>query len=324
MNRVPMKRRGKILFIFFLFLIVGFGFLIKYRVAIVSQIVPIIESDTINIIVKNDTAYASTKLIATNKSFLPLKIDSIKYKIGIYGEIYLHEEKFLGIYMPPFSKDTFAFDLKIPVTRILTDLREIRKKSQKANYSISVALQYSTIFGRIELPINRSAKFKLPPPPEIKILEVDYTKVRIRYMLADVKIRVTNFNPISLTFKSIKFHLEIPGQGSADGDRLEPLTILPRAEIFITLPIIIDFEHLGKTIMDVAQDDDSYNYILTCNAEILTPNPNQKPIFIELTKHGRMELKKENKKNKSDKKKTTLKTKFSNWKDKKDRKLFKN
>ena len=72
------------------------------------------------------------------------------------------------------------------------------------------------------------------------------------------------------------------------------------------------------------QDDDSYNYILTCYAEIRTPNPRQKPIIIELTKLDRMELKKEKSKNKPDKKKTTLKRKFSNWKDKKDRKLFKN
>ena len=293
-----MKRRGKILLIIFLLLVVGGGFLYKYRVTIVSQIVPNIVSDTINVVIKNDTAYASTKLIATNKTFLSIKIDSINYKIGIYGQVYLHEEKFLGIYMDSFSKDTFTFDLKIPVTQILKDLREIRKKSQNANYSISVAIQYSTIFGRIELPINRSAKFRLPTPPEIKIINVDYTKVRVKYMLADVNIKVTNFNPISLTIKTIKFHMEIPGQGFAEGEHLAPITILPRSEILLTLPIIIDFEHLAKTLVDVMKDEDYYDYILTCNAEILTPNPSQKPIITELPKLGRMELKKENPKNK--------------------------
>jgi len=287
-----MKTRNKVLIFILLILSVGSYLFYKNRVAIASSLVPTIEHDTIKITIENDTAYVNTILYATNKSFLPITIDTIKYVIGMSNRVYLHEEKFLGIHTEPYGLDTFTFFLKIPVTAILTDLRDVRKKTENAHYSIFVAIQYSTFFGRIDIPINKSSKFKLPQPPELKVVDVKYNKIRLKKMNAEARVKVTNFNNISLTVKSIKYVIKIPHFGSAKGQLLDPIVINPRSEIFIDLPAEIKWKHLGELIKDVITDDDTYNYELNCQAIILTPNPDQKPIIVDLTKLGEMELKK--------------------------------
>jgi len=287
-----MKKRYKLLIFILLILLVG-GFLFyKNRVAIISKLVPSLEHDTIKVVIENDTAYINTIFYATNKTFLPITIDSIKYVIGMSNRVYMRDEKFLGIHTEGYGKDTFAFSLEIPVVAMITDMRALRKKTENANYSVFVAVQYSTFFGRIDIPINKSSKFKLPTPPELEIVEVKYDKIRLKKMDALARVKITNFNEISLTIQSIKYEIIIPHFGSAKGEQMDSIVINPRSEVIIDLPAEIKWKHLGELIKDVITNEDTYEYELYCEAVILTPNPGQKPIILNLIKFGEMELKK--------------------------------
>jgi len=295
-----MKKRYKVLIFIFLILLIGLAFLFRYRVAIVSQIVPIIKNDTIHIAINNDTAFVHTTLYAQNKTFIPTKIDSLKYRIALFNKVYIHQETYLGIALEGHGKDTFDISMKIPITEVLEDLDEVRKKTENANYSIDIAIQYSTIFGRVDLPVNKTAKFKIPTPPEIKIEKVNYNKIRLKYALAEVKVKVINFNPISLTINSLDYKLTIPNHGYAVGKYSEPILIKPRSEIYIYLPVEILWTHLGKALNDILSDDDIYNYELNCLA-VVSMSSEEKPILIEVTRPGKMELRREVPKDKSDK-----------------------
>lgn len=291
--------------------------LYHYRVAIISYIVPDVTSDTINIVIKNDTAYVHTKLIAKNKSIIPLQIDSIKYKIGLMHKVYLHEEKYLGIHLESRATDTFEFSLKIPVGQLMRDLKEVREKTKQANYSILVSLQYSTIFGRIDLPINAGAKFQIPTPPEIYVVKIDYTKIKLDYMLADVRVKVTNFNEIKMTIATINYTLVVPDQGTAIGKYPKSITINPQSEMYVDLPVRIELDHFLHNLRDIAEDKDVYDYILTCHAVLKPFKEGQKPMIIEITKLGTLELKKPSYHPKVSKFEKTVSKFFSKKKDEK-------
>lgn len=288
-----MKKRYKVLIAVLLFLGISIGVLYHYRIAIVSYIVPELTNDTINIVIENDTAYINTKVIAKNKSIIPLQIDSIKYKIKLMNKVYLKEEKFLGVKLKSKEVDTFDFALKIPIGELMRDLKELREKTKQANYSIYIALQYSTFFGRIDLPINVGAKFRIPTPPEINVQKVEYTKVRLDYMLADVRVKVTNFNEMKMTIETIYYNLNVPNQGTAVGKYTDSITINPHSETYVDLPVRIELDHLLSNLRDIAENNDVYDYILTCNAVIRPFKEGQKPMIIQLTKLGTLELKKQ-------------------------------
>ena len=287
-----MKKRYKFLIVLLL-LLVGVYFLYRNRVAIVSSFaVPHLEHDTIHVQIMDDTTYMHTEFYATNKSFLPLTIDNISYKIVLNGHVYLQEEKWLGIDLEAYSNDEFPFSLKIPTAAILKDLKETRKDTVNANYSIFATVQYSTFFGPIIIPISKAGAFKPPTPPELKVMSVKYTKLKFDNMPIVVTVRLINHGNLSTTLKELTYHLEVPNHGSVDGVYPGPIEILPKSEMFVDLRAEVQWKNLGGILIDVIRDEDHYAYVLDCTGEIVGEDTLQKPILIELNKTGTMELKK--------------------------------
>lgn len=288
-----MRIKYKVLIAFILlFLAIAFA-VYKNKSKIIKRIVPTIEQlDNNEIIVMNDTAYVSTKLLAINHTFLHIKIDSIKYQVSLFGKVYLQEEYYLGINLRGNQQDTFGFSLKIPIAALVKDLKAQRKVTDSASYEINVVIHYSTFLGEFDFPLNKSSKIKIPQPPQLEVIKVVYDKIRFKYALATVKIKVTNFNDISLEIKSMNYNLQIKDHGDAKGVYTQSVSILPKSESYVDLPIRIEWENLGKTLRDIAKDEDTYDYLLFLNGIIASPDPEQKSISVKIIKTGRMELKK--------------------------------
>ncbi len=289
-----MKNRIRnIILILFVILIIAGTVIFIFRKKIVAHFIPNVEQiGEIYIKVKNDTTYIRSKLAVKNKSFLKIEIDSIKYKVSLFEKEYLKNQKFIGLVLHKYGMDTIDFSLKIPYKTILKDLSVERKKGDSASYSINISLQYSTVFGKVEIPINKSAKIKIPQPPEISIVDIKYNKVRFKSILANAKIKVINFSDVTLSIKDISYSISILKQGNLKGSIKEPINIKPNGSTFINLPIDISLKNIGKTVFDVIINKDKYNYTLTLNAILESSYPFKESFHIDLTKNGQMELKK--------------------------------
>ena len=289
-----MKSIIKHISLFSLFLaIVAGGIILVFRTAIVKHFMPAVEQiGDIHIVVKNDTSYVSAILTVENKSFLKIGIDTLKYKVSLFDKTYLKNKKLIGLNLKAYGKDTINFSIKIPYVTILKDLKAERKKGDSASYSISVFLQYATIFGKAEFPINKSAKLKIPQPPEIMIEDIKWERVRFRSIHANAKIRIINYSSISLQIKHINYSMKILNEGHLKGNYHEPITIKPKGTTVIDLPIDIDVSHIGKTVFEILVNKDKYNYNLTLNAVLESVDPLKKSFNFDLTKNGKMELRK--------------------------------
>lgn len=283
----------KIAFIIITLIVIVGVILFVFRKKIVEHFVPAVEQiDDINIFVKNDTTYINSKLAVKNKSFLKIEIDSIKYKVSLFDKVYLQNQKFVGIVLPAKGIDSIDFSLKIPYVKILKDLNVERKKGDSVSYSINISLQYSTIFGKVEIPINKAAKIKIPQPPEINIVEIKYYKARLKSIQAIAKIKVVNYSDVTLLINDISYSISILKQGNLKGNHKEPIVIKPTETTYINLPIEINFKNIGKTFFDVIINKDNYDYTITLDAIIETTSPFNQTFSISLSKIGMMELRK--------------------------------
>ena len=274
-------------------IIVGAVIVFVFRERIAARFIPAVEQfGEMHIQVKNDTSYLSSKLIITNRSFLKINIDSLKYKIKLFGKTYLQNRKFIGVILRGNGKDTIDFSLKIPYLSILKDLRAEKKKTDSASYSINVALQYSTVFGNAEFPINRSAKLKIPEPPELEVVNIKYKKVRWRSVLADAEIKIINHSSVSLSVRNVSYSVKIANEGKMKGDFNEPITINPDGITFIKIPLVINADNMGRTLFEILLNRDKYNYTLTLNAFLESRDPLKESFHVDLIKSGEMELKK--------------------------------
>lgn len=288
--------RNKIKFIAIIILIltiIAAIIIFIFRSQIIAHIIPSVEqTGDIHIKVKNDTTYISSKLTVKNKTFLKIEIDTIRYKVSLFDKMYLQNQKFIGVVLPGYGMDTFDFSLKIPYITFLKDLSAERKKEDSASYSINISLLYSTVFGKAEFPINKSAKLKIPQPPEIKVVEIKYRKVRLKSILADVKIKIINYSSVTLSITDMNYFMSIIKHGNLKGTHREPINIKPKGTTFVSLPIEINLNNIGKTIFDVIINNDNYDYTLTLSAILESSDPLKEYFYIDISKSGRMELKK--------------------------------
>ncbi len=288
--------KNKILGIFlvlFILLISLSGFIYFYRAKLIGHYLPHVEQiGDLEIKVEQDTSYIRSKLVITNNSFLKIGVDTLKYKVSVFDKIYLNSRNFIGLELPANGSDTIDFFLKIPYRRIIKDIREERKKSDSASYSIQVSLQYSTFLGRAELPISKESKLKIPQPPELEVVEIKYQKVRLKLIHAVAKIKIINYGPITLSIKEMTYSMLVDKQGDLKGKFKYPITIKPYGTTMVSLPIKITLKNSLKTAFQVMMNNDTYDYRLELNAILAPTDQNKKPFRIHLTKNGKMELKK--------------------------------
>lgn len=283
----------RISFLILAIAIIAGGALYALRAQIKAQFIPTVEQiGDVNIRVENDTCYVSSKLTAKNKSFLRINIDTIKYKVSMFNKIYLQSEEFIGMILHGHSKETIDFSLKIPYKTIIKDLKAERKKGDSTSYFINISLQYSTFLGKKEMPISRTAKIKIPQPPEIEVIEIKYTKVRMKSILAHVKVKIINYTPVNLSIKEMTYSMSIIKQGNIKGKYKEQIDIRPNGTTIISLPIEISPKNITRTFFDVIINKDFYDYTLTLNAILESTNPVKESFPIDLIKKGKMELKK--------------------------------
>lgn len=263
------------------------------RKKIIKKYIPQIEQSGVVLIkVKNDTSFVSTKLIVSNKAFFDIKIDTIKYKIIVFGTECLKSEEMLGLDLPAHGSDSINFSVAIPHKKIIKSIKAERKKGDSTSYLVDVDLQYSTKLWKSEMPIVKLGDFKLPTPPEIKIESIKWKKIRLHTVFLNLKVKIINHSPIAISIKNINYNLDVFNRGSIDGNYSKPINIKSREVTIIDIPLEIKIENIGKILLEVLKDKDQYNYKLILNAKLESTEPTTQTFMLDLVNTGKLELQK--------------------------------
>jgi LEA14-like dessication related protein len=293
-SAAEMKKILKIsIFIFLALAAVCSASIYIFRSELIAHYAPEIEQvGEINIRVTNDTSFISSRITVLNRSFLSLQMDTLKYKVSLFEKTYLQNERSVGMKLKPGEKDTLDLSLKIPYTSLLKELKLQRKKGDSASYLVNVSLQYSTIFGRSVIPISKSARIKLPQPPEVEIVEIKCSRIRFRTIRAVATIRIINYSAVTVAISDLDYSMRITDHGNLKGRYSRLITIAPNATTYIYVPIEINVKNMGKTAFQVLMNKDQYDYTLTLHAILKSIQPFNRSFLIDLEKSGKMELKK--------------------------------
>lgn len=262
-----------------------------YRVRLLKHYSPTVHKvGNMKMSIINDTTFVTAKIAVKNNIFLKINIDTIKYKVSLFDKVYINDETFVGLVLPGNGSDTMGFILKIPHTIIMNDLKKERKRADSASYSIDVSIKYSSIFGDSEFPFVKSSKLKIPQAPKIEVVDITYEKIRLKSLLAFIKI--TNHSPFTLILNNIRYFIDIPEMGNLKGNYSKNLEIKPRGTSYVTLKVKIEINNLVKTAFQILFNKDTYSYTLRMNANLESVYPFQETFEVDLVNYGKMELKK--------------------------------
>jgi len=259
-----------------------------------AYVVPHVKQlNNVRIEVKDDFANVYTKLVARNRSFLTLSIDSLKYTIVLSDKITFENEKYVGVTLSGYEQDTLDFPItKIPYRDIFRNFRSQLKESDSTNYEFDLKILYSTFFGSVELPIYKSANFKIPRPPELRVMDVNYSKISLKQMIADVKVKVINHGDFSVIVSNMKYSLYVSEYGRAKGKYPGKVKLTPRGAVLLNLPATIDLQNLGKTLLGVIRKNKQYDYSVVIDARVESPEVQEPPCQVRLVKSGKIKLNK--------------------------------
>ena len=266
-----MKKLIKYLLFTILFLIIGFGFtLFVFPEKIISFFIPsIAQVSDIQANVKKDTAYINTKLVAQNSTFFSIKMDTLKYKISFANKIYFRDKKPLGLMLKRYNKDTFNFSFKIPYSIILDDMKHEKEKRDSTNFLTDLTLQYSTFFGKAELPIAESGKIKIPEPPEIQIVDLRFKKeLDTKNILAEVKLKVTNHSLYSLKINKMSYTINVLQFANVKGVYAKPLNFKGNSVTEFNIPIEVELKKEDKSLMSILRSNEPHHYVLVVDGII--------------------------------------------------------
>ncbi|WP_317898069.1 LEA type 2 family protein [Aurantibacillus circumpalustris] len=288
-----MKKIKRIISIVFIILVIASCLGYVFRSKLSTPFIPTVEqTGDILISVERDTSFVTASFIVTNQFFLKIEIDTLLYKVALLNKTYLQNKKSLGIKLPAYGSDTVDFSLKIPYVAILKDLKTERKKGDSIGYSVDIDLGYSTIFGAAKIPIKKSAKIKIPQPPELKIEQIKWKKIRLKYIQAIARVKIINYSVVNLSVQDIRYTMDISKQGSLQGTYKKAISIRPFGTTFIDLPIEIEIKNIGNTLFKILVDKDTYDYTLALEATLESTIPLEESFHLKLTKSGKIELKK--------------------------------
>ncbi len=290
MKKNKIKKIGLII----LGLIVILGCLLFfYRVQLLKKIIPsVYQIGSIKMSIVNDTTFVRSRLAIKNNIFLKINIDTIKYEVSLFDKVYMKNQTFVGLVLPGNGFDTVDLMLKIPHAVIMKDIKKERKKEDSASYSLDVSIQYSSVFGKSEFPFYKSSKIKIPQPPELELVSVKYKKIRLKSLLAFIKIKITNHSPIVLLLNDIIYFIDIPKVGNLKGNYKQTLQIKPHGSSYVTLEVKMEIKNMLKTGLQILFNKDNYAYVLNLKATLESVYPYQESFQVDLVKAGNMELKK--------------------------------
>ena len=126
----------------------------------------------------------------------------------------------------------------------------------------------------------------------LKVLDIQYKKVRFKSIQADVRIKVINYTNVNLTIKKMNYSIDVTKQGNINGNYSGDINIKPNGATIILLPIEITPRNIARTFFDVIINKDYYDYKLTLNAVLESTDPVNESFPIDLVTIGTMELKK--------------------------------
>lgn len=292
---MTMKRFIGILFILLLLVV---SCLYIYRKQIVGHYVPQFEREgEIGIEIVDDTVHVNSRISIRNKTFFEIELDSVSYDISLLDKSYIRNQKVITVKLAAYEKDSFNFSLGIPYLTIIKELKDERITNDSADFSIGIILHFITPLGKLDIPFNKSGKFKIPNFPLMKIVDINFKKVRPNEISAVIDIKVNNSTRSDIILNNLRYHMDIYRAGSVSGYYEQPIVLKPESATIVSLPISITPKNFGKTIIQIALDKDDYYYQLILKADLEAKGPIKDTFKIEVVRNGKLELKKDGNKN---------------------------
>ncbi|KUG07942.1 LEA type 2 family protein [Solirubrum puertoriconensis] len=155
-----------------------------------------------------DSLKAQMQVSLRNNAPIGMRIDSFSYETRVDGKPMARGAQD----EPTVVKRRGLSQLEIPMAVDMGDLKRTVKDAQQDCVEVQMRMQMYTrlpVVGTERIPVVVSKRVYVPKMPKIEVADVDVTDLGLKHGEALVKLKVTNYNPFSVTIRSVRYRFRI-------------------------------------------------------------------------------------------------------------------
>ncbi|CAN5180473.1 hypothetical protein BH09BAC5_BH09BAC5_03110 [soil metagenome] len=285
-----MKKAGKIFIYVILPLIVLSTVLFFERKTIVRKALPKIDGIEIkDLTISNDTIYVQLLLLLKNGILSTYEIKGINVDIST-DEILLLQFSNSNEELVRDSLNQIPINFKLPISKLISQINS-HKNQDSTLIGVKGVLDFSTSYGRFNIPFDEYIPIAVPIRPEFTVRQVEYLGKNTKNDLYDfkLKIKVVNTGNKGFHFRNINYNFAGENLIQSNGI-LSDIVIPPTDSINITIPVGIKLSHKFELLSRIVLDNDVIDYTLVMSGTIVSIGGYTKDIPATFTNKGKVEL----------------------------------
>ncbi len=143
-----------------------------------------------------------------NNAPVSLKVDSLSYETLVDGKRLAQGRKDRPLEIEKNATNR----LELPISLNIPKLKNTAETAQQDCVAVQMrTLLYADLpgVGPTKMPVDVSKRVYIPKLPKIEVADVDVTKLGLQEGKAMVNLRVTNYESIPFTVKSVNYRFQI-------------------------------------------------------------------------------------------------------------------
>jgi LEA14-like dessication related protein len=277
-----------IVLILLLFVILVAGYFYYNPDKLQKVFLPDIEKvEAVNVVFKNDSAYADLKLRMVNHSFFRLSLDSVVYNISFDNTTILNKRQVLNVAIDANDTDTLLFPVAIPVKTLQEKISDVQDRDSVL-IRAEIQLMYNTKIGLITVPFDKNLTIATPRPPEFEIRKISYDGFKKGSLDLKIHLLIHNPGPIGLKISDLNYNIRIRDLIEAKGRFPDTLVVEPGELNEEILPLRVRIKKPLKVLGLILSDKDEVPYKAVIKGTLI--NQKNTTSSVQITKTDKLEL----------------------------------
>jgi LEA14-like dessication related protein len=257
-----------------------------------SILIPELEQvRALKIKVVEDTALVDIELELQNHGPFKMNIDSLIYNLKFDTATLLSGAQDLNVILKAGDSGIYTLPARLPYKRLFKSIREAQDFDSVPILS-DIRIVYSTVFGTRSVPHQTTTTIAVPCPPRFELEKIEYVRQEKKSLYFDAYLTMHNCGKIKLDLSDLTYTMKVEDLFDANGSYDEVIRVKSETDITRVLPIKVDVNKIWKTIFKIISNRDMVSYQLKIKGKIMAEKFGDQPSEIEISKNGKLELKK--------------------------------
>ena len=197
-----------------------------------------------------------------NPNPLAVELDGLDYTLRLDGRRVLSGDRGERLEVPADGSGRVAIPLRIPYREVRAVLGGLAERDS-VRYAVDLGLQVDVpVLGKRRLPLEASGSLPVPSVPEVRVLGLRVEGLDWSGARAVLDLAVRNPNGFGLALDRLRYGLRVDGDQWASGAEPDTTRIPAGGEGRIALPLVLDFEAIGRSAYRALAGDDPLDYTL--------------------------------------------------------------